>query len=195
MADRLGKRSEAVMWLEKSQTLRQLIIDYCYDPEDECFYDVDIDNNFIRVRGDVLTRVLCEHVVEQPMFERIYERHIRNPSAFWTPYPFPSIAADDPAFVHDLPKNSWGGASQALTALRAPRWLEYYGKSADLEILMKRWVGAILRAPDFMQQMNPWTGEFSTSAGYSPAMCVFIDFVDRLGILTPADSEKSRPPV
>jgi|GEM_PF-2473290 len=35
-----------------------------------------------------------------------------------------------------------------------------------------------------MQQMNPWTGEFSTAEGYSPAMCVFMDFVDRLGLLS-----------
>jgi hypothetical protein len=31
--------------------------------------------------------------------------------------------------------------------------------------------------------MSPWTGEFTTSAGYSPAMLVYIDFVDRLGLL------------
>lgn len=182
MADRLGKPGEAAMWRDRAETLRQLILEHCYDPEDECFYDVDTDGDFVRIRGDVLTRVLGEHVVDQPMFERLYARHIKNPDAFWTPYPLPSIAADDPAFVRDLPRNSWGGASQALTALRAPRWFEHYGKSADLQHLMHRWVEAILRAPAFMQQMNPWTGEFSTSQGYSPAMCVFIDFVDRLGV-------------
>jgi len=189
MAERLGKRYEAEMWQERSETLRQLIIKYCYDPEDECFYDVDADNNFIRIRGDVLTRVLGEQIVDQSMFDRIYTRHIKNQNAFWTPYPFPSIAADDPTFVHSLPPNSWGGASQALTALRTPSWLEHYGKSKDLKYFMERWVDAILRAPDFMQQMNPWTGEFSTSEGYSPTMCVFIDFVDRLG-LTPEITEK-----
>ena len=171
------------MWQQKAETLRQRIIQYCYDPEDQCFYDVDVDGNFVKIRGDVLTRVLGEHVVEQPMFEEIYKRHIKNPDAFWTPYPLPSIAVNDPAFDHDLPPNSWGGASQALTALRAPRWFEQYGKTNDLCHLMERWVAAILAAPEFMQQLNPWTGGFSTSAGYSPAMCVFIDFVDRLGLL------------
>jgi len=89
-----------------------------------------------RIRGDALTRVLCEHVVDQPMFERIYARHIKNPEGFWPPYPLPSIAVSDPTFVRDLPENSWGGASQALTALRAPRWFEHYGKSTDLKELM-----------------------------------------------------------
>ena len=43
-----------------------------------------------------------------------------------------------------------------------------------------RWVEAIVRADGFTQQMNPWTGAFSTAPGYSPAMCVLIDFVARL---------------
>ncbi len=183
MARHLGRNSEADRWLEKAEILRQLIIRYCYDREAECFYDVDADGDFVRITGDVLTRVLGEHVVDQTMFERIYARHIKNPAEFWAPYPLPSIALNDPLFDHNLPLNSWGGASQALTALRAPRWFEYYGKHEDLKHLMSRWVEAITAASEFMQQMNPWTGEFSTSAGYSPAMCVLIDFVDRLGIL------------
>ena len=182
MAERLGKVDEADMWQERAEEIRQLIIKHCYDPEDECFYDVDADGNFIRIRGDVITRVFGEHVVDQPMFERIYERHIKNPDSFWTPYPLPSIAADDPAFVKRIPINSWGGASQALTALRAPRWFEHDGKPEDLRHLMTRWVEAILACPYFMQQINPWSGEFTESKtkDYSPAMCVFIDFVDRL---------------
>jgi len=183
MAERLGKPGEASLWREKAEDTRRLIIKHCYDPEDECFYDVDAAGKFVRIRGDVLTRVMGEHVVDQAMFDRIYERHIRNPNSFWTPYPLPSIAADDSTFVKKLPRNSWGGAAQTLTALRAPRWFEHYGKSEDLEHLMTRWVEAILACPDFMQQLNPWTGEFTESKtkDYSPTMCVLIDFVDRLG--------------
>ncbi|EIP99089.1 hypothetical protein OpiT1DRAFT_03593 [Opitutaceae bacterium TAV1] len=180
MARHLGRDAEAQRWLDDAGTLRAAVIRHCYDPEDECFYDADRHGNRVRIRGDLLTRVLGEHVVDQPMFERIYARHIRNPASFWTPYPLPSIAADDPAFVRSLPPNSWGGASQALTALRAPRWFDHYGKTADLEHLMLRWLEAIVRAPGFMQQMNPWTGEFSTSPAYSPAMLVFTTFAERL---------------
>jgi len=182
MAARLGKADEADMWREKAEALRRLIIKHCYDPEDECFYDVDAEGNFIRIRGDVLTRIFSEHIVDQAMFDRIYERHIKNPASFWTPYPLPSIAADDPTFISKLPQNSWGGAAQALTALRAPRWFNHYGRPDDLRHLMTRWVEAILACPYFMQQLNPWTGVFTDCKcrDYSPAMCVFIDFVDRL---------------
>lgn len=185
MAERLGKAADAAIWREKAETIRRLIIRHCYDPEDECFYDVDADGAFVRIRGDVLTRVFSEHVVDQAMFDRIYTRHIKNPAAFWTPYPLPSIAADDPSFVKRLPRNSWGGAAQALTALRTPRWFYHYGRAEDHRYLMTRWVEAILACPYFMQQLNPWTGEFTDSKtrDYSPAMCVLIDFVDRLGLL------------
>jgi hypothetical protein len=180
MARTLGRRGEADEWLEKARVLKSAIIELCFDRESEFFYDVDIQGNFIQVRGDLITRVFSEGIVSQDLFERIYTRYLHNAQEFWTPFPFPSISPADPAFDHTLPLNSWGGASQALTALRAPRWMIPYGKEADLKILMEQWVKAVLAADGFMQQVNPWTGEFSTSQGYSPAMCVFIDFVDRL---------------
>lgn len=183
MAAALGRRAEAEAWKECAELLRAEIVRVCYDPQDAFFYDVDLEGRFNRVRGDVITRVFGEHVPGPALFEQIYQRHIKDPQAFWTPYPLPSIAANDPSFDHALPLNSWGGASQALTALRAPRWMLHYGQVDDLHHLMTRWVSALLRADGFQQQMNPWTGEFSTSPGYSPAMCVFIDFVDRLRAL------------
>ncbi|HWF90637.1 MAG TPA: hypothetical protein VN684_00060, partial [Terriglobales bacterium] len=101
--------------------------------------------------------------------------------AFWLPYPLPSIALDDPAFVRPIPKNSWGGASQALTALRAPRWMEHYGKSADLAHLMQQWTKAITRAGNFLQQMDSLSGKFTPDKGnYSPTALVFLDFTWRL---------------
>lgn len=182
MARLLGKAAEAQQWGAKADASRAAIMRHCWDEQTLCFYDRDAAGALVKVRGDALLRVLMEHVVDQATFDRIAERHLFNPQAFWTPYPFPSIAADDPAFVRELPGNSWGGASQALAALRAPRWLEHYGRRAELEHLMRRWVEALVRAEAFMQQLNPWTGEALFSAGYSPAMCVMVDFARRLGL-------------
>jgi hypothetical protein len=130
-----------------------------------------------------MIRVLGEHVVDPPLFDEIYRKQVHNPEAFWAPYPLPSIALDDPAFVRPIPRNSWGGASQALEALRATRWMEFYGKPADLAHLMDRWVGAIARLGDFYQQLDPLTGEATKvgdPGGYSPAALVLLDFVWRL---------------
>ncbi len=180
MATILGKPAEAARWMEKADAIRSAIMKWCFDSGDLCFYDRDTENRFVKVRSVALLRVLGEHVVDDKLFEAIYRKHVHNPREFWTPYPFPSIAADDPLFDHSLPRNSWGGASQTLTALRAPRWMEHYGKPADLTHLMSQWVQALTGGGEFQQQANPWTGALSTGTGYSPAMLLLIEFVSRL---------------
>jgi hypothetical protein len=182
MAKALGKTSEADRWAEDAESIRRLIVDKLYDPQDGAFYDLDAQNRFVRVRSTAILGVLGEHVVDVELFETIWRRQVHNPTAFWAPYPFPSVALDDPAFVRPIPRNSWGGAAQALTALRAPRWMEHYGKPGEQAWLMQRWLEALQRAGEFRQQMDPLTGEFTLAdpGGYSPAALVFLDFVWRL---------------
>ena len=195
MARALHKHDEAAKWDEDAETIRRLIIEKLYDPEDAAFYDLDAENHFVKVRGDVISRVMGEHVLklsipgDRKIFDDVWTRQLHNPKAFWTPYPFPSIAIDDPTFVRPIPRNSWGGAAQALTALRAPRWMAHYGKEAELRELMHAWATAIVRSGadggpgEFRQQMDPMTGEFTRAdpSGYSPAALVYLEFVRRLG--------------
>ncbi|MBZ5582358.1 MAG: alpha-L-rhamnosidase [Acidobacteriia bacterium] len=181
MAREMGRPGEQERWLAAAADIRRGIMERLYDPRDAAFYDRDAGDTFVRIRGDAITRVMGEHVVDRKTFEEIWRRQLRNPAAFWTPYPFPSIAADDPTFTRPTGRNSWGGASQALTALRTPRWMEHYGKYADFTHLMRRWVEAIVRAEQFLQQLDPITGEATTDrGGYSPAALVLLSFVRRL---------------
>jgi hypothetical protein len=134
--------------------------------------------------------VCGEHVVDQKLFDDLWTRQIHNPKAFWPPFPFPSVALDDPSFVHPIPHNSWGGASQALTALRAGRWLDHYGRMAEFSIVMNQWCEAIRRDMSFRQQIDPVSGDFTAgdTPGYSPAALVMIDFTWRLaGVREEAD--------
>jgi hypothetical protein len=194
MAKTLGKHDEAARWEQDAETLRRLIITKLYDPQDAAFYDLDIDNKFVKVRSDVISRVLGEHVLklndahDHAIFEAVWTKQLHNPKAFWAPYPLTSVAMDDPAFVRPIPRNSWGGASQALTALRVPRWMEHYGKGAEMKVLMAAWCEAIMRHVEFRQQMDPLTGDFTQAdpSGYSPAALVFLEFARRLGH-APAD--------
>ncbi len=182
MARALGRQAEADQWDERAEAIRKVILAKLYVDEDASFYDLDANEKFVKVRGDLITRVCGEHVVSQEMFERIWVQQLHKSGAFWAPYPLASIAMDDPAFVRPIPRNSWGGASQALTALRAPRWMEFYGKRAELGQMMLAWSEALIKDGTFRQQLDPMTGEFTDggSKGYSPAALVLVDSTWRL---------------
>lgn len=192
MAQALGKQAEADRWSESAEKIRRLIIEKLYCPQDAAFYDLDAHNQFVRVRSVAIHRVMGEHVLkvenasDRHIFDAVWTRQLHNPKAFWSPFPFPSIALDDPAFVRPIQLDSWCGASQALTALRAPRWMEYYGKHHELAQLMRQWVFAINASGEqegnLCEQLDPVTGEYTPGSrnGYSPAALVYLSFVKRL---------------
>ncbi|HEX3436531.1 MAG TPA: alpha-L-rhamnosidase [Pseudacidobacterium sp.] len=182
MAKALGKSSDADRWTEKAEQLRNLILAKLYVPDEAAFYDLDAQNHFVKVRTSVLTRMCGEHIVDQKLFNELWEQQIHNTRAFWAPFPFPSVALDDSAFVRPVPRNSWGGASQALTALRAGRWLDYYGHPAEFSTLMQQWCEAIQRDMTFRQQIDPLSGAFTQGdlPDYSPAALAMMDFTWRL---------------
>ena len=182
MAAAKGKTSEAGKWEESADNIRGLILSRLYVPEDAAFYDLDAENHLVRIRCDILSRMCGEHVPAQALFDDLWTRQIHNPKAFWAPYPLPSVALDDPLFVRPIPRNSWGGASQALTALRAGRWFDFYGRTAEFAFLMERWCEALQNDMTFRQQMDPLNGAFTREdlPDYSPAALVMLDYTWRL---------------
>jgi hypothetical protein len=182
MAEALGRSAEAARWRQQAQDLQRLILAHLYDAEDAAFYDVDAAGESVRIRCDILSRVCGEHVVDQPTFEHLWSHQLHDPHAFWSALPLPSVALDDALFVRPIPANSWGGASQALTALRTVRWFDHYGKSAAHAVLMHRWCAALLADGNFRQQADPLDGRFTEGQppGYSPAALVMMDFTWRL---------------
>jgi len=195
MANALGKSAEAVHWQERAEHLRSLILAKLFVAEDAAFYDLDAQDQFVKVRSEIITRICSEHVIDQKLFDDLWQRQI-HATAFWPTYPLPSVAMDDPKFVRPIPRNSWGGASQALTALRAGRWFDHYHRSAEFSQMMDAWCTAIQtdvadHGSGFRQQMDPLTGAFSQEdpAGYSPCALTMLDYTWRLaGIVEEADS-------
>ncbi len=93
--------------------------------------------------------------------------------------------------MRPIPANSWGGAAQALTALRTGRWFDHYGKSAAHAQLMQRWCAALIEDGNFRQQADPRDGRFTQGgpAGYSPAALVMVDFTWRLAGICESDRQ------
>jgi len=104
-----------------------------------------------------------------------------QPKAFWSAYPLPSIALDDPAFVRPIPRtHGWRGTGPHGFA--AGRWLDHYGRSAEFAHWMNRWCEAIQRDPTLRQQVDPLDGDFTQqdAPNYSPSALIMVDSTWRL---------------
>ncbi len=186
MAGILDRPAEAAQWRQKADLIYQGLLTHCYDQEDQFFYDVDCRGQFRKYRSIHIVNLFQEHALPQPLADVIYNRYLRNPAEFWTAYPFPSLSVADPEFKQESEGNDWGFYAQGLTALRALRWMDHYGKSADLTILMQAWVNALTLAEGrpFTQELHPLTGEPSrSSAWYSSVMLFYLHAVRRLGLI------------
>ena len=183
MAQMLGLVQEAESWRAKAEAVKKALFDLCYDPQDQYFYDVDKHGRQRKIRSISITNVLDEGVTDRELGNQIFERYLHNPNEFWTPCPFPAISIADEKWVQKLPGNSWGFYSQGLTALRSLRWMERYGRTAEMEEVMARWVAAwsASATTPFGQELHPLTGEPSEcSAWYSSCMLYFLHAIRRL---------------
>lgn len=186
MAQLLGRGEEAAAWARKAENVQQAMLDRLFDEKDLFFYDRDAAGHFRRFRSIAVSNVFSEHVLSQSLFDRIYDRHMRDPDAFFTPFPFPSMALNDPAVQNHAMQNCWGYFSQALTALRCQRWMDFYHREADHDRVLRRWVSALAgeNAKAFTQELDPLTGQATDcSEGYSSAMLLYLYAVRRLKYL------------
>ncbi|MCL1840624.1 MAG: hypothetical protein FWF75_02580, partial [Propionibacteriaceae bacterium] len=168
--------SEAALWAR------------CFDRDDEFFYDLARDDTPVRVQSDVLARVLACDIGDDAFFERALRRYLMNTRKFCAPGGFTSLALDDPRFDRDFTHNSWGGPVNFLTMLRAPRAFEHHGHVAELALVERGVLAAVLASDRFPQCLDPWTGRPGFTDHYAPAILWLLDAVERnAGILPRAD--------
>lgn len=177
-------------WREKSRASLSALMRYCYDEEDQFFYDVDRNGSFVRIQSDVLLRVLACEVGDRTFFEQALRRYLLNTRKFFAKYPFTSIAMDDPRFDPFSDYNTWAGATNFLSLLRAPHAFEHHRRFVELTWVMQPILSALARAGRFPQCLSPWTGQAGFTDTYSPAILCSLDYVERLcGIMPRPDGE------
>lgn len=177
-------------WLSKSEASLQSLMNYCYDEADAFFYDRDKSGRLVRVQSDVLLRVLACEVGDPDFFKSSLERYLLNTGKFFAKYPFTSMAMDDPRFDPSSTYNTWGGATNFLSLIRAPHAFEYHHRYVELTWVMMPMITAMSRMSRFAQTVSPWTGSEGYTEKYSPAILCLFDFIERMcGILPTPEGE------
>ncbi|MBR6729408.1 MAG: hypothetical protein IKL80_04520 [Clostridia bacterium] len=191
MAEILGRDEEAWHFKQDAAEIKKKLFAYCYDEADAFFYDVDKNGHKRKYKSSTIFHPFLEKVLDKEedrdTIDRIYNEHIKNPEEFWTPYPFPSMAINDPSARGHKEFNSWGYYTQGLIVLRCTRWMDDYGYGKDLDYVLGKWVEAWTEHYDdikLAQEIDPVTGvPTKSSEWYSSCMLNYVYGVRRLGLL------------
>jgi hypothetical protein len=190
MAAELGQEEAAISWELKAQQTLASLLEHCFHEEDGFFYDVDRHGAFVRIQSDVLLRVLACEVGDDALFAAALKRYLLNTRKFFAKYPLTSIAMDDPRFDPFSSYNTWAGAVNFLSLIRAPHAFEQHGRFVELNWILQPIVSAISRMKRFGQCLSPWTGEEGFTETYSPAILCVLDYIERLcGIVPTPEGE------
>ena len=182
MAKELDLPEQADDYKDQAAKVKDRLFELCFNKEDCFFYDVDKNKNQRKYRSSTIFHLFMEGVLDKnddkELIEQIYRRHISNADEFATPYPYPSMAINDPSCEgHDI-RNCWGYYSQGLIALRATMWMEKYGFGDEFDDLCRKWVQAWTEHFDTMkmgQELDPITGiPTRSSEWYSSTMLFYL---------------------
>ncbi|MGW8822455.1 MGH1-like glycoside hydrolase domain-containing protein [Paenibacillus lautus] len=188
MAEELGE--SGADWRAKAEASLDSLFRYCYDEDDQFFYDRDRNDELVRVQSDVLLRVMACEVGDDELFGNMLRRYLLNTGKFFAKYPFTSMAMDDPRFDPSSAYNSWGGPSNFLSLIRAPHAFEHHHRYVELTWVLQPILSALSKAKRFPQTLSPWTGAEGFTEAYSPSILCLLDYVERLCGIMPIGSDR-----
>ncbi len=146
-------------WKQKAARVADRLRDGLWDERRGAFFDRDKNGEPIRILCHNTLRCMYWGSVSAGMAERFVREHLLNPREFWTPFPLPSVAANDPAF-RNAPENNWSGQAEGLTYQRAILALENYGFHTTVTRLGEKLIRAVAEnGMRFTQQFDPFTGK------------------------------------
>lgn len=156
-----GDPAAADAWRKKAEAVAASLRQGLWDEGRGALYDRDKSGKTVDVLCHNTLRCMYWGSVSPAMADRFVREHLLNPAEFWTPFPLPSVAANDPAF-RNAQENNWSGQPEGLTYQRAILALERYGYHGIVTALGQKLVDAVSRNNcRFTQQYDPFTGKAS----------------------------------
>ena len=153
-----GDAAAAEKWRALADEVAAVIREKLWDDARGALFDKDKYGNVVDVLCHNTLRCMYWGSVSPDMARRFVEEHLLNPDEFYTPFPLPSVAVNDPAFRNAV-ENNWSGQSEGLTYQRSILALERYGYEKLVTTLGKKLFDTVIDGGLlFVQQFDPFTG-------------------------------------
>ena len=174
IARAMGRKEDAVEFASKAQKIAELVRKIFWDEKEGFFFDRDIrTGKFIRLKHGHCFHVLESGIATPKQAKRIIEEHLLNPKEFWSPYPIPSYAMNEPAYRQHYvpPKGSnwvyylgeghpnWCGSMWPHQSYPVMHGLKRYGYTKEAEFLAGKLAELVDRHSFLYEWYNAETGE------------------------------------
>jgi len=172
IADALGEQREAAEWRQRAAVQAQRMIDRLWDPQAGLFWALH-NGRRIEVRTPFNLYPLLTGKMPSEIVARLVG-HLSDERQFWTPFPVPTVARDDPRYD---PRRMWRGPTWVNVNYLLIEGLERNGYAELAQTLRRRTLDMVLGEGDIYEYYHPETGACDPSAasifGWSAAL--FID--------------------
>lgn len=172
IAEIIGETNAASKWRQRAADLTQKMIDQMWDEEAGLFWALK-DNKPIRTVTllnlfPLLTGRLPKHIEERVL------KHLIAPDEFWTPYPLPTVAMNDPKFD---PNQMWRGPTWVNINYLFIEGLYNCGYPELARELTDRTLALVQLHSDIYEYYNPLTGSRPPKAAgiFGWTSAVYID--------------------
>ena len=188
-------------WRAKAKQVQERSAEYLWDEEKKAMYARDKDGEMIYSLTQENIKCMYAGLFTQEMADDFIRYHLLNQEEFWTPYPLPGIAANDPYFHvneqysncaealaasgnagDDINDNSWSGPLAGLTYQRSIAAMLNYGHHAETLLIGTKVLELVAQAGVFVQNYNPFTGSFTPQSmnGYGPTVLSVLEYISLL---------------
>lgn len=158
----IGKDDESDYWKEKFETLKEKINTILWDENDGFYYDRKLsDGEFHKVKSVASFIPLFAGVCDESKAKKLVE-HLKNPKEFGTPFPIPTVSADDKTYKS---RDMFCGTVWLNFNYLIALGLEDYGFNAEAQDLRKKTIetlkhwylndGVLYEFYDSMNEFSP----------------------------------------
>jgi len=196
----LLKNGETDEWRQKAEEVKAKAIEHLWDKNRHAFFLKDKDGKVINALTQENIKCMYCGLMTQEMADQFIEEHLLNTEEFFTPFPFPSIAANDPYFhvnreysncldkleklehiPEDIDDNSWSGPINGLIWQRSIDAFLNYGRHKETVLIGKKILNLLSEKRRYLQNYNPFTGEPAKGEnGYGPTMLSALEYISLL---------------
>ncbi len=118
----INRKDEAEAWRTRARELSEVLNELLWDETDGFYYDRTLDGEPVRLRTSAGFLPLFAGVPDRVQAWRLLD-HLRDPNEFWTAFPVPSVARDEPSYELDM----WRGPTWLNIDLLIVEGLVRYG--------------------------------------------------------------------